>query len=155
MSQTVKVEKPEAKDGAALRPVTARFAEATRAALTTYARDKGLSVSQAMEQLVVAALAAQATEAVGTATAPALGAQITTSVRAGLAGVAADMTARLDRLTVEAGATRMMAYALIAYAYGEGEARQAEEACLRVATRAGARGEMAALPPGMVRHDRP
>jgi len=153
-----KPEKPEAgaassgKEGPLARGITMRFGETTRAALATYARERALSLSQATEQLVVAALAAHASEALDAGAAPALGAQVQSSVRAALGASMAGLTARLDRLSVEAGAVRLMSYALIAYAYGEGEARRAEEACLRVALKAAGRGEMAALPSGMVRH---
>ena len=134
-----------------LRPISVRFSDPTRAAVLAYATERALPVSHAVEQLVTLALAHQTTEAQNEGAAPALAAQITQAVRAGLAGGMADLAGRVERITVDAASSRLMTYALIAYSYGEAEARRAEEATLRVASKAAARGEAASLPPGICR----
>jgi hypothetical protein len=57
----------------------------------------------------------------------------------------------LDRLTLEIAVARLLAYALVGYAYGEQEARRAEEGALRLATTALAKGQMASFPAGAIR----
>jgi len=131
--------------------ITARFNETTDRALRAWAAERGLPLAHALEQLISQALAASSAEAVTEAGAPALGAQIQSAVRTALAGEIAAVQTVLERVLVEAAAARMMTSALITYTYGDGEARAAEEACLRVAARAVARGERASLPPGMAR----
>jgi len=136
---------------ATTRQVTIRLTDATRAGLDAYAQTEGLSLALAAEQLIARALAAHATGAVEGAAAPALAAQIADAVRMGIQAATADLGGRIDRALFEAAAGRLLGSALIMYAYGETEARLAEDACLRVAGRAVAQGAMATLPPGIAR----
>jgi len=136
---------------ATTRQVTIRLTDATRAGLDAYAQTEGLSLALAAEQLIARALAAHATGAVEGAAAPALAAQIADAVRMGIQAATADLGGRIDRALFEAAAGRLIGSALIMYAYGETEARLAEDACLRVAQRAVAQGAMATLPHGIAR----
>ncbi len=136
---------------ATTRQVTIRLTDATRAGLDAYAQTEGMSLALAAEQLIARALAAHATGAVEGAAAPALAAQIADAVRTGIQAATADLGGRIDRALFEAAAGRLIGSALIMYAYGETEARLAEDACLRVAQRAVAQGAMATLPHGIAR----
>ncbi len=130
---------------------TVRFTEPTRKALEIYAEGLKLSLSDATEQLVSTALAAQSTAAMDRVAAPALAEQIGRLLEPHLRTLAADLQRDLDRLALETAVARLLAYALIGYTYGEQEARTAEEGALRLATTALAKGQMASFPAGAIR----
>ncbi len=131
--------------------LTLRWTQQTKDALDAYATAKGLSFSAASEQLLGEAFAARADATLHQGAAPALSDQIQRAIDRGLEKVLSAMDQQSSRAVLEASTARLLATALITYAYGEGEARQAEEACLRVAMRAASRGEIPSLPRGISR----
>ena len=133
------------------KPRTLRLTEATKEALQHYADSHDLSLSAAAEQLIGEALAARGTAAIETAAAPAFVDQVRHLVEQSLREMQAQVRDNLDHVALEVAVTRLLAYALIGYTYGEQEARTAEEGALRLATRALARGQMASFPAGAIR----
>ncbi len=123
----------------------------TKEAVNAAAAAGDLSISAVSEQLICEALAARTRATIADAATPALSQGLDAMIRSGLENVGERLELRMEALLLEIAATRLQTTALLMYSQGESVARQAEEACIRVAGRAVRKGEMASLPPGICR----
>ena len=123
----------------------------TKEAVNAAAAAGGLSISAVSEQLICEALAARTRVTIADAATPALSAGLDTMIRERLGAVGEQLELRMEVVLMEIATTRLLTTALLMYGQGDTAARQAEEACLRIASRAVKKGEMASLPPGICR----
>ena len=131
--------------------LSVRWTGPTKDAVDAQARAEGLSISAVTEQLICEALAARTRVTIADAATPALSAGLDAMIRERLGAVGEQLELRLEIVLMEIATTRLLTTAVIMYGQGDTAARQAEEACLRIAGRAVKKGEMASLPPGICR----
>jgi len=123
----------------------------TKEAVNAAAAAGGLSISAVSEQLICEALAARTRATIETAASPAITLDVDAMIRTALQHAYEAVEMRMDTMHLEIAATRLLSTATIMYLAGDTAARQAEEACIRRASAAVRKGEMASLPPGICR----